>query len=69
MGLVWFAWVVVGWRPGVWVVVAARPLVAAWRSRLAQTPLPRALGLHAWSPNRCCVEYDILPPLDAGSVA
>ena len=30
MDSVWLAWVVVGWRPGVWVVVAARPLVAAW---------------------------------------
>ena len=68
LGSVWFSWVVMGWRPGVWVVVAARPLVAAWGSRLAQTPLPRVLGLHAWSPNRRCGEYDILPPQEAGSV-
>jgi hypothetical protein len=32
--------------------------------RLAQTPLPHALELHASSPN--CLKYDILPPLDAG---
>jgi len=34
------------------VAVAAWPPVAAWGSRLAQTPLPRALGLHVSSPNR-----------------